>query len=232
MSAGQSFVAGFHIQVRDMSSRENLYDVVTISGGGTRSHTLSDLRPATQYTIFILPYNGHVIGTPSNLKTVFTKEDAPASPPEDVAIQYFNSTSAIVLWGPPSERDLNGDLQGYKVIIGSQNSSNYWSNFTLDSEVTSLQLDNLTTDIYWVKIAAYNRQGMGPFSKAMEIKVDPDLLYQHPVHHQYPGNRVLQEVWFVALVSILAVLIIVAFVATVCLQRKKSNKALGHYNGK
>ena len=157
---------------------------------------------------------------------------APGSPPEDVAVQQFNSTSAIVLWGPPSARDLNGDLQGYKVIIGSQNSSSHWSNFTLDSKVTSLQLDNLTwNEIYWVKIAAYNRQGMGPFSKALDIKVDPDLLYQHPVH-QYPGNRVLQEVWFVALVSILAILIIVAFVATVCLQRKKTNKALGHYNGK
>ena len=40
-------MAGFHIQVRDMSFQDNLYDVVTISGGGTRSHTLSDLRPAT-----------------------------------------------------------------------------------------------------------------------------------------------------------------------------------------
>ena len=71
----QSYVSGFHIQVRDMSSQDNLYDVVTISGGGTRSHTLSDLRPATEYTVFILPYNGDVIGTPSNLKVVVTKED-------------------------------------------------------------------------------------------------------------------------------------------------------------
>ena len=48
----------------------------------------------------------------------------------------------------------------FKVIVGSFNSSNLWSNFTLDSEVTSLQLDNLTSDeIYWVKIAAYNRKG-------------------------------------------------------------------------
>ena len=44
---------------------------------------------------------------------------------------------------------------------------------------------------------------------------------------------VLQEIWFVAMVSILAVLIIVAFVATVCIQRKKTSiKTLGHYNGK
>ena len=84
-----------------------------------------------------------------------------------------------------------------------------------------------------MKIAAYNRQGMGPFSKGLEIKVDPSLLFQHPAVHQYPGNRILQEIWFVAMVSILAVLIIVAFVATVCIQRKKAHvKNLGHYNGK
>lgn len=158
---------------------------------------------------------------------------APASAPEDVAVQNFNSSTAIVLWGPPPPRDLNGDLQGYKVIVGSFNASQSWNNFTFGSDVTSLQLDNLTSaETYWVKIAAYNRQGMGPFSKAMEIKVDDRLLFQHPVH-QYPGNRVLQEIWFVAMVSILAVLIIVAFVATVCIQRKKSHvKNIGHYNGK
>ena len=158
----------------------------------------------------------------------------PAAPPEDVAVQLFNSTSALILWGAPNSRDLNGDLQGFKVIVGFQNSSHFWSNFTLDSEVTSLQLNNLTSDeVYWVKIAAYNRQGMGPFSKRVEIKVDPSLLFQHPVH-QYPGNRILQEIWFVSMVSILAVLIIVAFVATVCIQRKKKAnvKNLGHYNGK
>lgn len=149
-------------------------------------------------------------------------------------MQIFNSSSAIILWGPPHVRDLNGELQGYKVIVGSQNSSSNLSNFTLSSEVTSLQLDNLTSQtIYWVKIAAYNRQGMGPFSKKVDIKVDPELLFQHPVHHEYPGNRVLQEIWFVAMVAILAVLIIVAFVATVCIQRKKSSvKNIGHYNGK
>ena len=76
--SGQQFVSGFHIQIRDMSNPEDnlYYDVVTISGGGTRSHTLSDLRPATKYAIFIMPYHKeHIIGTPSNLKMVSTKED-------------------------------------------------------------------------------------------------------------------------------------------------------------
>ena len=81
-------------------------------------------------------------------------------------------------------------------------------------------------------MAAYNRKGIGPFSKIVELKVDPSVLYQNPLY-EYPGNRIIQEIWFVALVSMLAVLIIVAFVGTVCMQRKKSTmKNLGHYNGK
>ena len=81
--SGQQFVSGFHIQIRDMSNPEDnlYYDVVTISGGGTRSHTLSDLRPATKYAIFIMPYHKeHIIGTPSNLKMVSTKEDGKPGP--------------------------------------------------------------------------------------------------------------------------------------------------------
>ena len=137
------------------------------------------------------------------------------------------------MWGPPNQRDLHGDLQGYKVIVGLRNTTQFWNNYTLDSEVTSLLLENLTTEeVYWVKVAAYNRKGIGPFSKVAELKVDQSLLYQNPIY-EYPGNRIVQEIWFVALVSILAVLIIVAFVGTVCMQRKKSSmKNLGHYNGK
>ena len=58
-----------------MSSKDPHFDVVTLSGGGTRSHTLSDLRPDTEYSIFLLPYHQQITGNPSNLKTVTTKED-------------------------------------------------------------------------------------------------------------------------------------------------------------
>ena len=58
-----------------MSSKDPHFDVVTLSGGGTRSHTLSDLRPDTKYSIFLLPYYEQITGNPSNLKTVTTKED-------------------------------------------------------------------------------------------------------------------------------------------------------------
>ena len=40
-----------------------------------RSHTLSDLRPNTKYSIFMLPYHKRIKGTPSNMVTALTQED-------------------------------------------------------------------------------------------------------------------------------------------------------------
>ena len=68
-------VDGYHIHIRDMTSKDLNFDVVTISGGGTRSHTLSDLRPFTKYSIFIVPYYKLIKGRPSNMKVVTTRED-------------------------------------------------------------------------------------------------------------------------------------------------------------
>ena len=75
LHSAKRFVEGYHIHIRDMSSKDPHFDVVTLSGGGTRSHTLSDLRPNTEYSIFLLPYHQQITGNPSNLKTVTTKED-------------------------------------------------------------------------------------------------------------------------------------------------------------
>ena len=70
---------GYHIEVRDWSASELQFDTVDISGGATRSHTLSDLRPNTRYSIFILPHakQGGLTfrGRPSNMKNARTKED-------------------------------------------------------------------------------------------------------------------------------------------------------------
>lgn len=73
----QKFVTGYHIQLRDLSELDSdgTYDVITLSGGGTRSHTLTDLRPNTQYSIFMLPYNRRIKGLPTKLIRVTTKED-------------------------------------------------------------------------------------------------------------------------------------------------------------
>ena len=165
----------------------------------------------------------------------------PASAPEDVKVQELNSSTALVQWKAPSEKDLNGDLKGFKVLVEVNETENM--NFTLEPSVHSLILNNVSTsNVYTVKVGAYNRQGMGPFSSNLTFKMsakgDSDQLVPHPV----PGgispvgsfSLIVQEVWFVVMSSVLVVLLLLVFVTAVCLKRKKAllKNQLGHYNGK
>ena len=115
----------------------------------------------------------------------------PASPPESVAIEIYNETVAIVTWRPPPKRDLQGELKGFKLLIDcdlngigseikngtSRNGpplsleASSQLNFTLDSDTHTLIFDISINATYHVQVAAYNRQGIGPFSEKKTLKV-------------------------------------------------------------
>ena len=112
----------------------------------------------------------------------------PASPPEDVKIDIYNKTIALVTWRPPPKRELHGELKGFKLLIDcninngdikNETSSSVHSmesissqlNFTLDSDTHTLTFDISINTTYHVQIAAYNRQGIGPFSAMAKLKV-------------------------------------------------------------
>ena len=112
----------------------------------------------------------------------------PASPPEDVKIDIYNKTIALVTWRPPPKRELHGELKGFKLLIDcninngeikNETSSSVHSlesissqlNFTLDSDTHTLTFDISINTTYHVQIAAYNRQGIGPFSTMAKLKV-------------------------------------------------------------
>ena len=84
-------------------------------------------------------------------------------PPSDVHLRAVNETSLMIQWRRPHERDLNGDLKGYKAIVdvSSEGATGDGSsmNFTLEPSVHSLVLTNVSReDTYTVRIGAYNRQ--------------------------------------------------------------------------
>ena len=73
--AKNEFIRGYHIHIQEMINEAEYLNTITISGGGTRSHVLSHLRPHTRYRIFITPYSNYGLFRPSSLKEFTTKED-------------------------------------------------------------------------------------------------------------------------------------------------------------
>ena len=63
----------------------------------------------------------------------------------------------------------------------NDNESLAFANFTLEAEANSVTVADLAPNtVYRVRAAAYNRQGVGPFSEPVLIRVDPDFLFFNP----------------------------------------------------
>lgn len=78
--------------------------------------TLNDLKPYTEYEVFITVSNG-LSGSVSNIRIGKTMDGAPSAPPSDVRVGVINTTAAYVRWSPPPTHLLNGELTGYKASL-------------------------------------------------------------------------------------------------------------------
>ena len=131
------------------------------------------------------------------------------------------------------------------------------SNHTLDPDVNSLRFEGLEPDgFYGLIVAAYNRQGVGPFTDEVTLllaedgslaltttaSLDVDLGFD-VVTANNNEDLIATEVWFVALVSGVTAFVLVAFFVAVCVNKQRnlisgndskdsSASSGGHYNGK
>ena len=140
----------------------------------------------------------------------------------------------MVSWTRPTLEELQGDMTGFKVEIFTNNS--LVANFTLEPAASSLMLNNITTDvIYSVRLAMFNRAGMGPFSFPVSLRVEPNLVYKHSVSRDLPVHtprKVISQTWFVSLVGILSIILILLATGFVFVKRKfLKEKKNDHYNG-
>lgn len=79
-----------------------------------KDYTLTELKPHTEYEIFITAPQG-LGGSVSNIRKGKTMDGPPTAPPTDVRVGVINNTAAYVRWSPPPVHLLNGELTGYKV---------------------------------------------------------------------------------------------------------------------
>ncbi len=62
-------------------------------------------------------------------------------------VRLQNATTAVLRWRRPDERDMNGDLMGFKVVIAANGTQ--LSNFTLEPDSNSLVLYNISEGIIY-----------------------------------------------------------------------------------
>ncbi|KAL1373632.1 hypothetical protein pipiens_001693 [Culex pipiens pipiens] len=170
------------------------------------------------YEFFLTPFFKNLEGQPSNARIVQTMEDLPSSAPGNIQTGMMNLTAGWVRWSPPAKDQINGMLQGYKIQVKAGNISKLLAQMTLNSSTTSVMLNNLTTgSSYSIRVVAFNRAGLGPYSKPVHLVMDPSfVIVPQGVHNSYNDyedfrhHNFLHETWFMIFV-VLSLFIILLF---------------------
>ncbi|XP_078687345.1 usherin-like isoform X3 [Branchiostoma floridae x Branchiostoma belcheri] len=133
------------------------------------SYLLTELRPYSQYLIWLVAYTEAGEGERTEQVTVQTPQGVPTEP-RDVVATATGPTSAIVTWQPPQEN--NGPLVGYMV---------YYVN-TIDDKVSVVdlpasELSHTNDDIepmteYLVSVLAYTSKGDGHRSQPVTLRTE------------------------------------------------------------
>uniref|UniRef100_A0A1L8DK65 Putative axon guidance receptor dscam n=1 Tax=Nyssomyia neivai TaxID=330878 RepID=A0A1L8DK65_9DIPT len=130
--------------------------------------TLMELRPFTEYTISVVPFNQNGMGDPSNEIKVKTYSSTPSEPPHNVSLEATSSTSVTISWEPPPEDKRNGQITGYKIRYRKMKKLQVE---TTPGNVRHYELRNLEKNsAYQIKIAAMTVNGSGPFTEWMHAQ--------------------------------------------------------------
>ncbi|XKL63096.1 hypothetical protein PGB90_005460 [Kerria lacca] len=220
------WIEGIYVRFRDLSDGSLTYNLITVMNAETTSYTVPNLRKYTKYDFFLVPFYKSIEGQPSNSMIVQTSEDAPAVPPESVHIGIINSTTAFVKWLPPPSQYLNGILQGYKIQVKPTNSSKILAQTNVNSSTTMILLNNLTSgSSYTARVAALTRVGLGPYSGAVPIYMDPTITSN--ISSSIPNF----EYWIFILLILFVLILIVAIIVLLYLKKRQhTKKNLSHFD--
>ncbi|XP_053688228.1 roundabout homolog 2-like [Sabethes cyaneus] len=218
VSSSEQFVEGFYVRYRELDSANQRYSMLSIPNNEIESHIISNLSKFTKYEFFLTPFFKNLEGQPSNARIVQTMEDLPSAAPVNIQTGMFNLTAGWVRWSPPPKDHLNGVLQGYKIQVKAGNISKLLAQMTLNASSASVMLNNLTTgSSYGIRVAAFNRAGLGPYSKPVHLVMDPSfVIVPQGVHNSYNDyedyrhHNFLHETWFMIFV-VLSLFVILLF---------------------
>lgn len=223
------------VRFRDRSGGSEKFNIVTVlKSENTNSVVIPNLRKATEYEFFLMPFYKMLEGQPSNSMNVQTLEDVPSAPPDQVMVEMLNSSSARLSLSPPPPQHRNGQLLGYNIRVKT-NSSIIHSNLRLNATTTSITLTNLTLhQSYVIRTAAFTKQGHGPFSAPLVFQMDPDNIVNVILANPGDGfgmEELTTQTWFIAFIGSILFVLVLLFILIIIYRRVRGpQKNLSHQN--
>ncbi len=228
-------IEGFYLKYKPIGAKE--YQTQKVINKQVFSHVLVNLHKFTSYEFLIEPYAGAIRGSESNIVQARTMEDAPSHSPSAIHVEIASLTSLTVKWQPPPSNHMNGVIIGYKVSCAG-NDTKSSVNVNTNSTSRSIMIANLAEHTrYCVKVAAYTRAGVGPFSTPKCVEITAANLLKAAASHEADagiltkqagsmlfGHRLFGETWFMISVLVASAFGLLLFFFLIwCLVRKRSD---------
>uniref|UniRef100_A0A0P4YGA7 Receptor-type tyrosine-protein phosphatase alpha n=1 Tax=Daphnia magna TaxID=35525 RepID=A0A0P4YGA7_9CRUS len=225
---GESYIEGLYLfHFETATPTLPVRSTHTVKDPGSMTYTLSQLRPDTNYTVFLVPFYGTVEGRPSNSRTVRTNPDAPSGYPQNVTIRQFNESSVLVQWLPPPVNQRNGIISAYQIFVYSAETNMLLANLTLPSTSTSIAVGGLEGGTrYAFRAAAWTQVGLGPSSPAVILAIEINQSSSTvPMTDQEASNpfptHVAQETLMIILVGGTLLVLLLTVILVVIVRRRK-----------
>ena len=101
----------------------------------------------------------------------------PTAPPSlvKIVLEKVTSTSVLLSWCPPPVETTNGPITAYILEYGESDSSSPPNSISLSGEVVEHTVTGLKPHTeYYVKVAAENAAGRGPFCEEVLVQTASD----------------------------------------------------------
>ncbi|XP_037087916.1 tyrosine-protein phosphatase 99A-like [Pollicipes pollicipes] len=158
----------YRITYRERSNVSSRIRELRIKDERVQSHTISGLRPYTQYIISIQVENPAGLG-PSSTVVVTTDEGVPEAP-RQVSVVNVTDTTVTISWLAPNRP--NGLIEGYRIYFTTGNFTNAtWLKLPVDDmQYTLKNLEPFSN--YSIAVKAFTRSVEGRESAALAVTTD------------------------------------------------------------
>ncbi|XP_064109452.1 protein sidekick-like isoform X2 [Macrobrachium nipponense] len=177
--SGDAKSGGYRVKYRQMSDIPTAFSVQhkELRDILAKEIVLKELQRDTNYEVMVVSFNAQGESPPSAPSTVYVGEAVPTGQPKNIQAQPVSSTEIKILWEPPDEEEMNGELLGYKIFYRSENDPEG----SEDTEVVGastrvyelLYLDMYTR--YIITMLCFNPAGDGPKSVPVYTRTLQDL---------------------------------------------------------
>uniref|UniRef100_A0AAV2K3M2 Immunoglobulin superfamily DCC subclass member 3 n=1 Tax=Knipowitschia caucasica TaxID=637954 RepID=A0AAV2K3M2_KNICA len=155
-------IIGYVLHIRKMGEPDNMELQEAISKGNFQ-HDLTNLEPATTYSIYLKAYSPMGASDQSNTVVATTLGGVPDAP--TYFTKVVNSTAVQVLWQLPSKP---GKIEGFRLYYRRVPSADFQGPIQTDFHVNVFTIINLEGEaVYEIKLVAYNGNGESDSSKRL-----------------------------------------------------------------